>query len=172
VRAHRTVWDNVYGFDYSCIKEIALREPLVDTVELKSVVTDPCQIKVRPDVAPSPCRVRSHIAATAHQFEDGEEGRPDVRRAVQAHRDAERLCVPSPLSVPRLSDRPRQTSTRSSRGSTSRSSARTPRSASRPARTRTIRTGSESASGRVRVARLTDRRRAPPGKRYSTRRRR
>ena len=41
------VWDNVYGFDYSCIKEIALREPLVDTVELKAVVTDPCLIKVR-----------------------------------------------------------------------------------------------------------------------------
>lgn len=40
------VWDNVYGFDYSCIKDIALREPLVDTVELKSVVTDPCLIKV------------------------------------------------------------------------------------------------------------------------------
>jgi protein arginine N-methyltransferase 1 len=34
-------WDNVYGFDFSCIKEIAIREPLVDTVELKSVVTDP-----------------------------------------------------------------------------------------------------------------------------------
>ena len=41
------VWDNVYGFDYSCIKEIALREPLVDTVELKAVVSDPCLIKVR-----------------------------------------------------------------------------------------------------------------------------
>ena len=41
------VWDNVYGFDYSCIKDIALREPLVDTVDLKSVVTDPCLIKVR-----------------------------------------------------------------------------------------------------------------------------
>ena len=41
------VWDNVYGFDYSFIKEIALREPLVDTVELKAVVTDPCLIKVR-----------------------------------------------------------------------------------------------------------------------------
>ena len=41
------VWDNVYGFDYSCIKDIALREPLVDTVELKSVVTDPCLIKAR-----------------------------------------------------------------------------------------------------------------------------
>jgi protein arginine N-methyltransferase 1 len=38
-------WDDVYGFDYSCIKEIALREPLVDTVDLKSVVTEPCQIK-------------------------------------------------------------------------------------------------------------------------------
>ncbi|KAK2464328.1 hypothetical protein APHAL10511_003785 [Amanita phalloides] len=38
-------WDNVYGFDYSCIKNIAIREPLVDTVELKSVVTDPCMIK-------------------------------------------------------------------------------------------------------------------------------
>lgn len=42
------VWDNVYGFDYSCIKDIALREPLVDTVELKAVVTDPCLIKVSP----------------------------------------------------------------------------------------------------------------------------
>ncbi|EJT52753.1 protein arginine n-methyltransferase [Trichosporon asahii var. asahii CBS 2479] len=38
-------WDDVYGFDYSCIKEIALKEPLVDCVELKSVVTQPCAIK-------------------------------------------------------------------------------------------------------------------------------
>ncbi|KAG0694073.1 protein arginine N-methyltransferase [Suillus ampliporus] len=38
-------WENVYGFDYSCIKDIALREPLVDTVDLKAVVTDPCVIK-------------------------------------------------------------------------------------------------------------------------------
>ncbi|KAG0654569.1 Protein arginine N-methyltransferase 1 [Rhodotorula mucilaginosa] len=37
-------WDDVYGFDYSCIKEIALREPLVDTVELRSVVSNPCKI--------------------------------------------------------------------------------------------------------------------------------
>lgn len=41
------VWENVYGFDFSCIKDIALREPLVDTVEMKAVVTDPCLIKVR-----------------------------------------------------------------------------------------------------------------------------
>lgn len=40
------VWDNVYGFDYSCIKGIALREPLVDTVELKAVVTNPYALKV------------------------------------------------------------------------------------------------------------------------------
>jgi type I protein arginine methyltransferase len=39
------VWENVYGFDYSCIKDIALREPLVDTVDLKAVVTNPCRIK-------------------------------------------------------------------------------------------------------------------------------
>ena len=38
-------WDDVYGFDYSCIKDIALREPLVDTVELRSVVCDPYPIK-------------------------------------------------------------------------------------------------------------------------------
>ena len=45
--AQRTiVWDNVYGFDFSCIKDIALREPLVDTVDLKAVATDPCILKV------------------------------------------------------------------------------------------------------------------------------
>ncbi|KAJ5122393.1 hypothetical protein N7526_009330 [Penicillium atrosanguineum] len=37
-------WDNVYGFDYSPMKEIALTEPLVDTVEMKALVTDPCPI--------------------------------------------------------------------------------------------------------------------------------
>ncbi|RHZ56744.1 hypothetical protein CDV55_105293 [Aspergillus turcosus] len=37
-------WDNVYGFDYSPMKEIALTEPLVDTVEVKALVTDPCSI--------------------------------------------------------------------------------------------------------------------------------
>ncbi|KAI9625521.1 hypothetical protein H4Q26_016240 [Puccinia striiformis f. sp. tritici PST-130] len=38
-------WDDVYGFDYSCIKEIALREPLVDTVELRAVTTNPCAVR-------------------------------------------------------------------------------------------------------------------------------
>ena len=31
-------WDNVYGFDMSCIKEWALREPLVDVVEGRAVM--------------------------------------------------------------------------------------------------------------------------------------
>lgn len=35
------VWDNVWGFDYSPMKKTALSEPLVDTVEMKAVVTDP-----------------------------------------------------------------------------------------------------------------------------------
>ena len=38
------VWDNVYGFDYTPLKLTALTEPLVDTVELKAVVTDPCAV--------------------------------------------------------------------------------------------------------------------------------
>jgi len=37
-------WDNVYGFDYTPLKLTALTEPLVDTVELKAVNTDPCAI--------------------------------------------------------------------------------------------------------------------------------
>ncbi|KAI1844359.1 hypothetical protein JX265_010211 [Neoarthrinium moseri] len=37
-------WDNVYGFDYTPLKETALAEPLVDTVEVKAAVTDPVAI--------------------------------------------------------------------------------------------------------------------------------
>eukprot|EP00522_Entomoneis_paludosa_P010512 CAMPEP_0172449086 /NCGR_PEP_ID=MMETSP1065-20121228/7885_1 /TAXON_ID=265537 /ORGANISM="Amphiprora paludosa, Strain CCMP125" /LENGTH=432 /DNA_ID=CAMNT_0013200685 /DNA_START=70 /DNA_END=1368 /DNA_ORIENTATION=- len=33
-------WDDVYGFDMSPIKEIALREPVVDVVDPKALVTD------------------------------------------------------------------------------------------------------------------------------------
>jgi protein arginine N-methyltransferase 1 len=36
-------WNNVYGFNMSCIKKIAFREPLVDTVEGNSQVTSPHQ---------------------------------------------------------------------------------------------------------------------------------
>jgi protein arginine N-methyltransferase 1 len=37
-------WGNVYGFDMSPIKEIALKEPVVDVVDAKAVVTDPVPI--------------------------------------------------------------------------------------------------------------------------------
>ena len=40
----RLVWDNVYGFDFTPLKDTALAEPLVDTVELKACVTDPCKV--------------------------------------------------------------------------------------------------------------------------------
>jgi len=33
-------WENVYGFNMSCIKQIAYREPLVDVVESKAIVSD------------------------------------------------------------------------------------------------------------------------------------
>lgn len=43
-------WDNVYGFDMSSIRNVALTEPLVDVVESKYVVTDSCLLKVRFDI--------------------------------------------------------------------------------------------------------------------------
>lgn len=38
-------WEDVYGFDMSPIKELALREPLVDTVEPTSIITEPVVFK-------------------------------------------------------------------------------------------------------------------------------
>lgn len=38
------VWDNVWGFDYSPLKKTAMSEPLVDTVDMKAIVTDPAAI--------------------------------------------------------------------------------------------------------------------------------
>lgn len=37
-------WDNVYGFDMSCMKDIVLTEALVDTVEENSVMTNSCKL--------------------------------------------------------------------------------------------------------------------------------
>lgn len=42
--APHIVWDNVYGFDYTPLKDTALSEPLVDTVDIKTVVTDPTPV--------------------------------------------------------------------------------------------------------------------------------
>jgi len=35
-------WNNVYGFNFSPLQKTALAEPLVDTVEMKAIVSDPC----------------------------------------------------------------------------------------------------------------------------------
>jgi len=35
-------WDNVYGFNMSCIKKIALLEPLVDVCDPKQIISDAC----------------------------------------------------------------------------------------------------------------------------------
>ena len=37
-------WDNVWGFDYKPLKATAMTEPLVDTVDMKAVVTDPAAV--------------------------------------------------------------------------------------------------------------------------------
>lgn len=41
---HFPVWDNVWGFDYTPLKETAMTEPLVDTVDIKAVATDPAAV--------------------------------------------------------------------------------------------------------------------------------
>lgn len=38
-------WDSVYGFDMSCIRKVAISEPLVDVVDPKQVVTNACLLK-------------------------------------------------------------------------------------------------------------------------------
>lgn len=36
----------MYGFDMSCIRNVAIKEPLVDVVDPKQVVTNTCLLKV------------------------------------------------------------------------------------------------------------------------------
>jgi len=38
-------WYNVYGFDMSCIRKVAIKEPLVDSVDARQVVTSHCLLK-------------------------------------------------------------------------------------------------------------------------------
>ena len=38
-------WDEVYGFNMSCIRKVALTEPLVDVVDPKQVVSNSCLLK-------------------------------------------------------------------------------------------------------------------------------
>ncbi|KAK4800033.1 hypothetical protein SAY86_025398 [Trapa natans] len=43
-------WNNVYGFDMSCIKKQAMMEPLVDTVDQNQIVTN-CQLLKTMDIS-------------------------------------------------------------------------------------------------------------------------
>lgn len=40
----RLVWNDVYGFDMSCIKSLAMVEPLVDTVNGEALIANCCPI--------------------------------------------------------------------------------------------------------------------------------
>lgn len=65
-----TVWDDVYGFDMSCIKKLAMLEPLVDIVDAKNVVSyHPApileldiltctEVRIRPTREPTPKQKR------------------------------------------------------------------------------------------------------------------
>ncbi|KAH7572167.1 hypothetical protein JRO89_XS04G0214400 [Xanthoceras sorbifolium] len=45
-----SVWNNVYGFDMSCIKKQVMMEPLVDTVDQNQIVTN-CQLLKTMDIS-------------------------------------------------------------------------------------------------------------------------
>jgi hypothetical protein len=38
-------WDNVYGFDFKCIKSMAMAEPLVDVVDPQQVATTTATVR-------------------------------------------------------------------------------------------------------------------------------
>lgn len=38
-------WDSVYGFNMSCIRDIAMQEPLVDTVDQEQICTSTCALQ-------------------------------------------------------------------------------------------------------------------------------
>merc|ERR1712241_780693 len=38
-------WDEVYGFDMSCIRKVAIQEPLVDVVDRNQVISNSCLLK-------------------------------------------------------------------------------------------------------------------------------
>jgi hypothetical protein len=41
-------WENVWGYNMKCIKDMAMQEPLVDVVESKAICTDSYEMLVCP----------------------------------------------------------------------------------------------------------------------------
>ncbi len=64
-------WDNVYGFNMSVIKEIALTEPLVDVVEPREVISTSTSI-LSLDIA------TCTKAVSVNEFESESESRKDL----------------------------------------------------------------------------------------------
>ena len=64
------VWNNVYGFDMSCIKKQAMLEPLVDTVDQNQIVTNSQLLKVRlrPMFVLYVCNLHCVISSTSSCF--------------------------------------------------------------------------------------------------------
>ena len=56
-------WDCVYGFDMSCIREVAVSEPLVDVVSAKQIVTNSCLVKVIECCVLFPCFILSNLTS-------------------------------------------------------------------------------------------------------------
>ena len=55
------VWDNVYGFDMSVIRRMAMLEPLVDTVDASQRATDHCTMIVRSYLLALACSTARHL---------------------------------------------------------------------------------------------------------------
>ncbi|TNN56383.1 Protein arginine N-methyltransferase 8 [Liparis tanakae] len=63
-------WENVYGFDMSCIRNVAIKEPLVDLVDPKQVVTNACLLKNVCVVKEAPDAASTHWKQTVFYLED------------------------------------------------------------------------------------------------------
>ena len=60
-------WDNVYGFKMSCLKEEAMKEPLVDVVQANSVVTDSYTIYVEYMASYPMVHILAHCPLSIHR---------------------------------------------------------------------------------------------------------
>jgi len=98
-------WENVWGYNMKCIRDMAMQEPLVDVVEAKAICTDTFEMLVRTNIMVDPHRqqqrhISRHIDAhqlcflrvcvwyTEHRHRHGQDRAPGVLCAVQAHCDA------------------------------------------------------------------------------------
>ena len=88
------VWDNVYGFNMKCIREIAIREPLVDVVPYEAVVTNAFPFK-NIDLL----TVKKEELSFTAQF-DLVAKRGDYVHAFVAYFDTRFSQVPKPIKLP------------------------------------------------------------------------